>query len=57
MSFIKKIEGYKTYIVAAGLCGLALYQASVGHFDQASQTFLGALAAAGLRGAIAKGNA
>ena len=48
------LNGYKTYIAAAGIVGLALYQASTGLYDQAVQSFLAALAAAGLRNAIAK---
>lgn len=50
-------SGYKTYLAAAGLFGLALYDASVGQYEQAVQQFLAALAAAGLRHAIAKGQA
>ena len=56
MSLMKIVEGYKTYIAAAGLLGLSLYQVSLNHYDQAAQTFLAALAAAGLRNAIAKSN-
>jgi len=51
---LNSLNGYKTYLAAAGLFGLALYQASVGQYDQAAQSVLAALAAAGLRGAIAK---
>lgn len=46
------LAGYKTYIAAAGLVGLALYQVSVGQIDTAIQTALAALAAFGLRKAI-----
>lgn len=49
MSFL---FGYKTYIAAFGLCGLALYQGSVGQFEQAAQSLLAALAAFGLRQAL-----
>jgi hypothetical protein len=56
MSLIKMVDGYKTYIAAAGLFGLSLYQVSRNQYDQAAQTFLAALAAAGLRSAIAKSN-
>lgn len=48
------LDGYKTYIAAFGLLGLAVYQATQGQYDQALQSVLGALAAAGLRNAIAK---
>ena len=48
------LSGYKTYMAAAGLVGLAVYQASQANYDQAFQSFLGALAAVGLRSAIAK---
>ena len=54
MNILSVVNGYKTYIASAGLVGLALYQFSAGQYDQASQTFLAALAAAGLRNAIAK---
>ncbi len=43
------LSKYKTYIAAAGLAGLALYQASTGDYQHAMQSFLAALAAAGLR--------
>lgn len=54
MNILNMVDGYKTYIAAAGLFGLSLYQLSAGQYDQASQTFFAALAAAGLRNAIAK---
>lgn len=54
MNILSLVNGYKTYIAAAGLMGLSMYQVSAGQYDQASQTFLAALAAAGLRSAIAK---
>lgn len=54
MSILDLINGYKTYIAALGLLGLAIYQASQGQYDQAMQSFMAALAAAGLRNAIAK---
>jgi hypothetical protein len=46
------MEGYKTYLACAGLLGLALFQLSEGHFEQAGQSFLAALAAYGLRNAL-----
>lgn len=49
------LNGYKTYVAAAGLFGLAVYQLSQGQLDVAMQTLLGALAAVGLRHAITKG--
>ena len=48
------LDGYKTYIAAIGLWGLAIYQASTGHYNEAVQSFLAGLAALGLRNAIAK---
>lgn len=54
MSIVSIFQGYKTYVAALGLLGLALYQASLGEFETAAQAFLAALAAAGLRDAIAK---
>ena len=48
------LSGYKTYIAAAGLFGLAVYQLSQGQYDSATQSVLAALAAAGIRNAIAK---
>lgn len=47
------INGYKTYIAAAGLLGLALYQFSAGDIPSAIQSIMAALAAFGLRQAIA----
>jgi hypothetical protein len=42
------LAGAKTYAAVVGLFGLAVYQASIGQVDQAFQTALGALAAAGI---------
>jgi hypothetical protein len=53
-NLLNSLDGLKTYIAAAGLAGLALYQASIGQYDQASQSILAALAAAGIRHAVAK---
>ena len=57
MAIVKLVDGYKTYIAAFGLFGLALYQVSTGQYDQATQSFLAGLAAAGLRSAITKAQA
>ncbi len=57
MSIASLFQGYKTYVAAAGLLGLALYQLSLGEFEGAAQAFLGALAAAGLRDAITRSGA
>ena len=51
-SILGLLTGYKTYIAAAGLTGLAVFQASTGDYPQAIQSLLGALTAAGLRHAI-----
>lgn len=53
-NLLKLVSGYKTYIAAAGLAGLALYQASTGQYQQAAQSLMAALAAAGVRSAIGK---
>ena len=50
------INGYKTYLAAAGLLGLALYQFSQGQFEAAMQSLFGALAAFGLRQALGNGS-
>lgn len=49
------LPGWKTYIAAAGLLGLALYQFSKGDMNTAWQTLMAAIAAFGLRQAIARG--
>jgi hypothetical protein len=46
------LSGWKTYLAAAGLVGLAIYQVSQGQVELAIQSFLAALAAVGLRSAI-----
>ncbi len=51
---VNGVDGYKTYIVVAGLIGLSVYQASVAQYEQALQTFMSAITAAGLRHAVAK---
>jgi hypothetical protein len=53
-NILNALNGYKTYLAAVGLLGLAIYQASTAQYEQAIQTFLAALTAAGLRSAIAK---
>ena len=54
MAILTLLSGYKTYLAAVGLMGLAVYQVSQGQFETAYQSFMGALAAVGLRHAIAK---
>jgi hypothetical protein len=48
------LAGYKTYIAAAGLLCLGLYQMSVGDVAQAIQNIFAALATFGVRSAIAR---
>ena len=55
MNPLRLVDGFKTYLAALGLAGLGLYQISQGDYPAALQSFLAALAAAGLRRAIAKG--
>lgn len=50
---LAKTEGTKTYLAAAGLIGMAVYQASVGSYDKATETFFLALGYLGLRSATA----
>jgi hypothetical protein len=52
VAFLSVLNGYKTYIAAAGLLGLSLFQFSTGQVAPAIQTLLSALAMAGLRSAI-----
>jgi hypothetical protein len=54
MAILNLINGYKTYIAAIGLVGLAVYQFSLGQFENGYQSILAAMTAAGLRHAIAK---
>jgi hypothetical protein len=51
---LQKIDGYKTYIAAAGLLGLAVFQASTGQYEPALQSLLQAATVAGLRHAVSK---
>lgn len=46
------LNGYKTYLAAAGLLGLALYQFSQGQLEQSVQSLLAGMAAFGLRNAL-----
>ena len=48
------LDGYKTYIAAAGLVGLAIYQLSTGDVATAVQSVLAAIGLFGVRNAIAK---
>ena len=48
------LQGYKTYVAAAGFIGLAVYQWSNGDLTGAWQSVLAALTAFGLRQAIAE---
>lgn len=52
MNFLDFAKGFRTYIAAAGLLGLAVYQFSEGQYEVAAQSFLAAMAAFGLREAI-----
>lgn len=49
------LRGYKTYAAAIGLAALAVYQFTQKDYPAAAQSLLAALAAAGLRSAIATG--
>lgn len=48
------LEGWKTYLAAAGLFGLALYQFSTGDYMTAWQSVMAALAVFGVRQAMAR---
>jgi hypothetical protein len=54
LSIFTALNGYKTYLAAAGLVGLALYQLSTGSVAEAFQTLMGALAAGGLKHAVSR---
>lgn len=45
-------SGWKTYLAAAGLLGLAVHQFSQGQYEIAIQTFMQGLGLLGLRWAI-----
>ncbi len=49
------LTGLKTYIVAAGLFGLAIYQFSTEQYQAGIQSLLAAGTTAGLRNAITQG--
>lgn len=49
-----RTKSWKTYLSAAGLLGLAVYQFSVEKYQEAWETFMAALAVLGLRHAIYK---
>jgi hypothetical protein len=51
---LRLADGYKTYLAALGLFGLAVYQLSQGDYPAAVQNVLAALAATGLRHAVGK---
>lgn len=57
MNFVDILSGAKSYIAAAGMAGLALYQLTQGQFDLGLQSLLAALAVLGVRHAIAKQDA
>ncbi|MDR3639513.1 MAG: hypothetical protein P4L84_37275 [Isosphaeraceae bacterium] len=54
LSAIPALNGFKTYLAAAGLLGLALYQVSTDDFVGGYTSFMAALAAVGIRHAISK---
>jgi len=51
---LKALDGYKTYLAAAGLFGLALYHFSVGDFSIGMESLMAALAVFGVRNAMAR---
>ena len=48
------LTGWKTYLTAIGLLGLAIYQFSTEQYEAGIQSLLAAAAASGLRNAIAQ---
>lgn len=48
------LDGYKTYMAAAGLFGLALYQFTQGQYDVGFQSLMAALAAFGVKSSLAR---
>jgi hypothetical protein len=48
------LDGYKTYVAAAGLIGLALFQFSSGDYPAAWQSMMAGLAAFGLKHAVSR---
>jgi hypothetical protein len=53
VAFLNLLNGYKTYFAAAGMLGLGAYQLATGQFAPGLQTLFSALAAFGIRSAIA----
>lgn len=56
MDLSKLLTGYKTYLAAAGLFGLGVYQISQGNMEVGIQSLLAGLAAFGIRTAVANAN-
>ena len=54
MNILNLFGGYKTYIAALGMVGLAIYQFSIGDVPNGMHSLLAAGTAAGLRHAVAK---
>lgn len=54
LDFLKPLDGYKTYLAAAGLGLLAVVDVLNGDMTAAGEKFLAALAVLGVRHAIAK---
>ena len=54
MGLLALLSGYKTYVAAIGLLGLAVYQFSTGDATNGMHSILAALTAIGLRDAIKK---
>lgn len=52
MDLTKVFAGKKTYVAAAGLVGLAVFQYTVGDYLGLTQSVLAALAVFGLRSAL-----
>lgn len=48
------LDGFKTYLAAAGMFGLALYQFSSGEYDTAWTSLMAALAAVGIKHAVTR---
>jgi hypothetical protein len=53
MAFLLALSGFKTYIAAIGILGLATYQLSIGQGSLALQSLLTAVTTIGLRQAMA----
>jgi hypothetical protein len=48
------LDGFKTYLAAAGMFGLALYQFSAGDYQTAFTSLMAALAAVGIKHAVSR---